>query len=107
MVPDSSPPKTGSSRSEASPEPDGGTSPGFDQTALYGVIHTAVKDALLEVIGTLLLVGIAFVLVLAGAQAVASSTSMLASVAGFVFVVGGLYLAAATLELIPPIREWI
>ncbi|MFC6865080.1 hypothetical protein ACFQGE_16655 [Halomicroarcula sp. GCM10025817] len=107
MVPDSRPPETSSSSSESRPEPDGGTSLGFDQAALYRVIHTAVKDALLDVIGTLLLVGIALVLVLAGAQAVASSTSTLGSVAGFVFVVGGLYLAAATLELIPPVREWI
>lgn len=99
--------ETDRSGSESRPEPDGGVSPGFDQAALYGVVHAAVKDALLDVIGTLMLVGIAFVLLAAGAQALLSSTSALGLAVGFGFVVGGLYLAAATLELVPPIREWI
>lgn len=88
------------------PAPDGGTSPGFDEAALYTVVHAAVKDALLDVIGTLLLVGIAFVLVVTGARALLSATSTPRLVAGLGFVAVGLYLAAATLELVPPLREW-
>lgn len=49
-------------------ETDGSDSfdPGFDEAALYTVVRDAVKDALLDVIGTVLLLGIAFVLVIAG-----------------------------------------
>ena len=106
MVPDSRPSDTERTGPERWPESDGGIPSGIDQAALYGVIHAAVKDALLDVIGTLLLVGIAFVLVIAGAQALLSSTSTLGIVVGLGIVVVGLYLAAATLEIIPPIREW-
>jgi hypothetical protein len=88
-------------------ESDGGTGPGFDEAALYGVIHAAVKDALLDVIGTLLLVGIAFVLVLVGGQAIVSSGTTTGIVAGIGFVTVGVYLAAASLEIVPPIREWL
>lgn len=85
----------------------GSPSTGVDEAALYSVIHAAVKDALLDVIGTLLLVGIAFVLVVAGGQALLTSTSTAAIAIGFTLVVCGLYLAAATLEVIPPIRDWL
>lgn len=80
---------------------------GFDEAALYRVVHAAVKDALLDVIGTLLLVGIAFVLVVAGGQALFAATSTLGIVVGLGFVVTGLYLAATSLELIPPVYEWL
>lgn len=79
----------------------------LDQADLYTLIQAAVKDAILDVIGTILLVLIAFVLVLTGAQVILSSTVPFASVIGIVLVVVGLYLAGTTLEVIPPIREWI
>lgn len=87
---------------------DGGESfaPGFDEATLYRVVRDAVKDALLDVIGTVLLLGIAFVLVIAGIQAVFSSISLGAVAIGIGVVAAGVYLAAATLEIIPPIREW-
>jgi len=99
MVPDSNRPQ----------ETDGGEpfDPGFDEAALYTVVRDAVKDALLDVIGTVLLVGIAFVLVIAGVQAVFSSISLGTAAVGFGVAVVGVYLAAATLEIIPPIREWV
>jgi hypothetical protein len=86
---------------------DGGESAGFDETALYTVVRAAVKDALLDVIGTLLLVGIAFVLVAAGGQAVVASGSVGTAALGLLVAGFGLYLAAATLEIVPPVREWI
>ena len=87
---------------------DGGdlSDPGFDKAALYTVVRDAVKDALLDVIGTVLLLGIAFVLVIAGRQAVFSSISLETVAIGIGVVAVGVYLAAATLEIIPPIREW-
>ncbi|WP_255152901.1 hypothetical protein [Halorarius halobius] len=99
MVPDSQRPT----------ETDGGDSfdPGFDEAALYRVVRDAVKDALLDVIGTVLLLGIAFVLVIAGIQAVFSSISLGTVAIGIGVLAFGVYLAAATLEIIPPIREWV
>lgn len=86
---------------------DGGAfDPGFDEAVLYRVVRDAVKDALLDVIGTVLLLGIAFVLVIAGIQAVFSSISPGTVAIGIGVVAAGVYLAAATLEIIPPIREW-
>ena len=79
----------------------------LDQTGLYRIIQAAVKDALLDVIGTVLLVVIAFVLVLTGAQVILSSTVPFASVIGLSLVLIGLYLAGTTLEVIPSARDWI
>jgi hypothetical protein len=110
MVPDTN--RTDGGDADASAvETDGGAGPGFDEAALYVVVRDAVKDALLDVIGTLLLVGIAFVLVLAGGQALFASLTTGARtpavVIGSVVVIAvGVYVAAATLEIVPPIREW-
>ena len=108
MVPGSKPPWDGAQRGEVPSSTDGGEppAPGFDETALYAVVRDAVKDALLDVIGTLLLVGIAFVLVIAGIQAVFSSVSFGTVAIGIGVTAVGVYLAAATLEIIPPTRDW-
>lgn len=108
MVPDSKRPRDGEPREEVSLGTDGGdpSAPGFDEVALYTVVRDAVKDALLDVIGTVLLVGIAFVLVIAGAQAVFSARSFGTVAVGVGVTAVGVYLAAATLEIIPPIRDW-
>jgi hypothetical protein len=71
----------------------------------FRLSRDAVKDALLDVIGTLLLLGLATVLVVIGGQLYLSSASGLGAAIGGVLVVGGLYLAAATLESIP--RGWL
>lgn len=106
MVDDSSPSDSERASAESLPETDGGMANLIDQGELYSIIHAAVKDALLDVIGTLLLVAIAFILVLAGGQVVLSSSTPLAPVIGISMVVIGLYLAGATLEIIPPVRDW-
>jgi hypothetical protein len=108
MVPDSKRQQDGAPREEVSLGTDGGEhpTPGFDEAVLYTVVRDAVKDALLDVIGTVLLVGIAFVLVIAGAQAVVSALSFGTVAVGVGVAAVGVYLAAATLEIIPPIRDW-
>ena len=105
---DSEPGEAVSPPREAVSRADGGepAAAGFDEAALYIVVRDAVKDALLDVIGTLLLVGVAFVLVIAGVQAVFSSVSPGTIVTGIGVIAVGLYLAAATLGVIPPIRDW-
>lgn len=81
----------------------------IDEGALYLVVRTAVEDAVLGVVGTLLLVGVALVLVWVGGAIVVSGGlgQPLATLLGLAIAAVGLYFAAATLELIPPIREWI
>lgn len=82
----------------------------LDEGALYVVVRNAVEDALLGVIGTLLLVGVALVLVwVGGAIALGSSgrTGVLPLVLGGAVALVGLYLAAATLRVIPPVRQWL
>jgi len=80
----------------------------IDEGALYVVVRKAVEDAVLGVIGTLLLVGVALVLVwIGGAMAVsAGGRQPVATVAGVAIALVGLYVAAASLEVVPPIREW-
>lgn len=79
---------------------------GFDEVALYRVVREAIVDALLDVIGTLLLVGIAFVFVLAGGSMALQGQTPATVALGAAAVLIGLYLAGSTLELVPPVREW-
>ena len=104
----SDPDETHPSREEPSVlEVDGGAVVGFDEAALFTVIRDAVKDALLDVIGTLLLLGVACVLAIGAGQALVLSTSVAQTAASAVVLAVGVYIAAATLELIPPIRDWV
>lgn len=108
MVPDSGrTPEESSTEQRASTVTDGGPTPGFDDAALYSVVRTAVKDALLDVIGTVLLVGVGLVLVTAGGQAVVQTPSLPGIAVGVWLAAIGIYLAATALELVPPIREWL
>ena len=88
-------------------ETDGGSDPGFDEAALYVVVREAVEDAILGVIGTLVLVGIGFVMVWAGIVGATSTGTLVGGVVGGVVAVVGVYVAASTLEVVPPVREWI
>ena len=86
-------------------ETDGGTNVGFDEGALYVVVRKAVKDAILDVIGTLLLLGLSFAGIWAGFLAIGYSTAM-GAVLGVAVIVVSLYMAAVALEVIPPIKKW-
>ncbi|MFB6122056.1 MAG: hypothetical protein ABEJ78_01175 [Haloferacaceae archaeon] len=104
MVPDANDPPTEHTEDDATTV-DGGD--GFDEARLHAVVRDAVEDALLGVVGTLLLVAVAFVLVVAGVQAALWGMSPLGTAAGVAVTAFGLYLAAATLELVPPMRDWM
>lgn len=107
MVSDSNRASTDGGRGSREPDAGDSTPVEFDETSLYVVVRAAVEDALLDVIGTLLLVGIAFVLVLAGLRAVVESGSAAETVFGLAVAVVGVYLAAASLEVVPGIGEWL
>jgi hypothetical protein len=78
---------------------------GLNEQELYVVIRKAVEDAIMGVIGTLLLLGVALVLVWAGI-AIAFYETILGLVAGVVAIGCGVYLGAVTIGFIPPILEW-
>lgn len=84
---------------------DGGYDAGLDEDELYLVVRTAVKDAMLDVIGTLVLLGFALGLVWIGGMLAVDGDSAGFVVAGGAFVALGAVLAALALELIPPIRN--
>lgn len=83
---------------------------GFDEQALYRVVRSAVEDAILGVLGTLLLLAIAafFVWFGGGMLLSAASTGVGANLGfGIVFLAFGLYLGTRTLNLVPPLGQWI
>lgn len=106
MVPDTNRTPDADEESGTPAQPDGGPMHDLDEAALYGIVRGAVEDALLSVIGTVLLIGTAFVIVAIGAQVALQSDSVASATIGVAIVVVGFYLAAATLEIIPPIRNW-
>ena len=94
----------------ASPPTESTDDTGFDEQALYRVVRSAVEDAILGVLGTLLLLAIAaFFVWVGGAMLLAAAEAGLTLNLGFgiVFLAFGLYLGAATLDLVPPLREWV
>jgi hypothetical protein len=99
--------ESGSDRSRGDhPVGDGGVDPGFDEAAMYVVVRDAVEDAILGVLGTLMLLGIAFVAVWAGGAAIVQSQTPVSITFGVLAIAFGFYLAASALEIVPPAREW-
>jgi hypothetical protein len=103
---DRRPPDSGRRTGTGDAATDGGADPGFDEAALYRVVRRAVEDAILGVLGTLLLLAVAFVIVSAGFSLAVGSLSPVGVAVGAAAVAYGFYLAAATLGVIPPVREW-
>ena len=87
------------------PVGDGGA-PNFDEAAMYRVVREAVEDAILGVLGTLMLVGIGFVAVWAGGTALVQSQTLPSIAFGTLAIAFGFYLAASSLGVVPPAREW-
>jgi hypothetical protein len=78
----------------------------LDEQAVYRAVRYAVEDAILAVLGTLLLLGVALVLVAAGAQVATRGTPTGLAIGG-ALVLYGVYIAAVTLEVIPSVREFL
>lgn len=88
---------------------DGGT--GFDEAALYRTVRTAVEDAILDAVGTLLLVVVGTAIAIAGGRFVVSATfgstvALAPLAAGVWIVVIGVYVVTSSLGLVQPVREW-
>jgi glycerol uptake facilitator-like aquaporin len=73
----------------------------------YRLTYHAVRDALLDVVGTILLTVVAFALVWIGGAAALSQESGIAGTGlGLAIAAIGLYLAATTLDVVPPVQKW-
>ncbi|MFB6106769.1 MAG: hypothetical protein ABEJ70_07325 [Halobacteriaceae archaeon] len=101
------PPRDGSDaadRTRPAGETDGGAAlPGMDEDRLYAVVRTAVEDAILGAIGTVLLSLVGLVLVWIGLAMAFAGRGPAAAVAGVALALFGVYLAAATLGVIPSV----
>jgi len=91
---------------EGNPVGDGGVDPGFDEATMYVVVRDAVEDGILGVIGTLVLLGIAFVAVWAGGATILRSQTSPSIAFGVLAIASGFYLAVSSLGVVPPAREW-
>lgn len=91
-----------------SPDDKSGQEPtSFDEQLLYPVIREAVEDAILGVLGTILLLGIGILFIWFGVMLLAFSFRGIPQlVFGIFAIVAGIYLAASSVKIIPPIREW-
>lgn len=89
---------------------DGGDVPVGDLTSeeFYRVVRSAVEDAFLGVIGTVLLVGIGFFLFVTGVTAtvrVGSAEAPVVAVLGVGLALLGVYVAAAALDYAPSVED--
>lgn len=76
----------------------------LDEAAVYRAVRRGVEDALLDVVGTLLLVGLALVAVHLGATVAFGANTTVGRVVGIGFVGGGVVLAAWALDVLPAER---
>ena len=88
-----------------STETDGGTADEVDREELYAVVRAAVKDALLDVAGTVALLGLALLFVATGARGLLEAAGTTGAVVGLALVALGFVIAAVGLGLVPSIRE--
>ena len=72
---------------------------------LYEIVHAAVKDAMLDVLGTVALLGFGLVFVAVGGQFLLESSSQVGTALGGLFAGLGFLIGAAALDLVPPFRE--
>lgn len=86
---------------DADVETDGGCELSADHETLYPVIRRAVRDALNEVVGTLILAIVAISLIWAGAATVLASPSMVGLVFGAGLSVLGLVIAGVAVGRVP------
>ena len=87
--------------------PDGDWSPGIGERELYRIVRLAVEDAILGVLGTILLLGVAAVVALTGVRIIANATSTAWVALGLGVALFGVYVGAATLGVIPSVREYL
>ena len=89
---------------DADERTDGGLE-GVPREDLYEVVHAAVKDAMLDVLGTVALLGFGLVFVAVGGQFLLEASSSTGTVLGGFLVGVGFLTAAVALGVVPPFRK--
>ncbi|WP_293027159.1 hypothetical protein [Natronococcus sp.] len=84
---------------------DGGTSLEADREELYAVVRAAVRDALLDVVGTVALLGFALLFVATGVRGLLEAAGTAGAAVSLVLVALGVVIAVVALDLVPSIRE--
>lgn len=69
---------------------------------LYRIVRAAVEDAIRDVLGTVVLLGLSLVLLAAGASGLLTAGSATGVAVGAGLALAGLGLAAVALDLVPP-----
>ncbi|WP_436911436.1 hypothetical protein [Halosimplex marinum] len=85
----------------------GGSAAEIDEERLYEIVHDAVEDAVLGVVGTLLLLGVGVVLLSSGVTAVLGATSPAMSGLGVVVFLFGLGALFEGLRGVLPVGRWV
>lgn len=73
-----------------------------DRGEIYSAVRFGFKDAILDVIGTVLLLGFSLIFVFVGVRGLVIETSTAVSIA---FVIGGFVLAMVALDFVPFFRD--
>lgn len=73
---------------------DGGTTADIDRDELYQTVHVAVEDALMDVLGTVLYLIVAFVFIVGGGQSIIASPGPVNTLFGSGMIGVGLVIAA-------------
>jgi hypothetical protein len=103
----SSPADDGPADTSADPRATDDSVAQLSEEELYAIVRVATEDAVLGALGTLMLVGIGIVLIATGASALLTSVTPTSVLVSVVFIGFGGYLAASSLRIIPPAREWV
>lgn len=90
---------------ESSEQTDGGVLVEVTDDELYTVVRTAVRDAMLDVLGTVFLLVVALASLGIGSQFLLFEQSITGGVVGLAVIVFGVTVAAFALDVIPAIRE--
>jgi hypothetical protein len=77
----------------------------MDREDLHAVVGVAVKDALLDVVGTVAPLGLALLFVATGARGLLEAAGTTGAAVSLALVVLGFGIAAVALDLVPSIRE--
>ncbi|ARS89822.1 hypothetical protein [Natrarchaeobaculum aegyptiacum] len=86
-------------------ETDGGEPTEMSPEELYTVVNAAVTDALLDVLATVVLLGLGLLFVAGGLQGIFESSDAISYVASGALLGFGLVLIAVALDLVPSFHE--
>ena len=73
---------------------------------LYTILRAAIEDAMMNVLGSLVLVVVGFLFAIAGAFLFITGLDPVGMYVGMVIILIGFYIVAVSLGAIRPVRQW-